>query len=71
MISAEFYRKRAAEFRAMACFADNRAIAAEWLKLADWYVRLAEQADQNSKLDLSLEVGPPLRLDDEKKDPSA
>ena len=71
MISADLYRKRAAEFRAMACFAENRAVATEWLKLADWYVRLAEQADQNSKLDLSLEVGPALRLGDDEKDPSA
>jgi ATP phosphoribosyltransferase len=71
MISAEFYRKRAAEFRAMACFAENRAVATEWLKLAEWYVRLAQQADQNSKLDLSVEVGPALRLSDDEKDPSA
>ena len=55
----------------MACFAENRAVATEWLKLADWYVRLAEQADQNSKLDLSLEVGPRVRLSDDDNEPPA
>lgn len=67
MDSAESYRKRSAELRAMACFAETRAVAAEWRSLADWYARLAEQAEQNSKLDLSIEVGPPLRLGDDQR----
>jgi hypothetical protein len=45
----------------MARFAEDRTLAAEYYSLADLYIRLAEQAEQNSKLDIAVEVGPPFR----------
>lgn len=49
------YRALAANLRARARSADSEEIAAEWEHLADCYVRLAEQADQNGRLDVTYE----------------
>lgn len=40
----------------------NAALASEYEHLARAYLRLAEQADRNERLDLHLEVGPEPRL---------
>jgi len=59
MSSAESYRRRASEFLALARLAEERTAAAEYQRLADWYLRLAEQADRNGEFDLAIEVGSP------------
>jgi hypothetical protein len=46
MTPAEQYRARAAEIKAKARFAEDRASAAEWNTLADCYLRLAEEAER-------------------------
>ena len=63
MSSADTYRKVAAELRARALKAPNDAAAAELDSLAQCYRRLADQADQNTTLDVSGEFGPKMRLD--------
>lgn len=65
MSTAESYRKIAAELRAKAANEPNATLASEWNHLARCYLRLAEQADDNSFQDLWLEVGPKPRLDDD------
>lgn len=59
MTSAEQYRVLAARFRAHARSAATPRLAGEWEHLARCYVRLAEQAERNSGLDLVYETPVP------------
>ncbi len=63
MSPAEQYRKIAAQLRADALKTPNGKAAAELDHLARAYVRLAEQAEQNSRVDVWAEFGPKVRLD--------
>jgi len=65
MTPAEQYRALAAKLKAKAGGEANRALASEWMQLAQGYLRLAEQADQNRRADIWIEVGPKLSLADE------
>jgi len=65
MTSADSYRRMAAEFRSKAARASNAKLAAEMENLARSYVRLAEQADNNSLQDAWFEFGPKSRVDGE------
>ena len=58
MTSAQDYRKLATQLRVHARHSDNPRLRTEWEHLAKCYVRLADQADQNSRLDASYE--PPM-----------
>ncbi len=64
MGTAVSYRKIAFELRAQALKAPAHA-AASLDALAQCYLRLAEQADQNSRADIWAEFGPKTRLDGE------
>ena len=66
MTSGDRYRRMAAEFRARAKNEDTHQRATEWHYLADCYLRLSEQADQNSLTDVAAEFGPRPSLDDDK-----
>jgi hypothetical protein len=63
MSTAESYRKLAAELKAKAMRERSAALTSEYEHLAFAYLRLAEQADRNERLDLRLEVGPAPKLD--------
>jgi len=65
MTPADQYRALAAKLRAKAGSEANQALASEWMQLAQGYLRLAEQADQNRLADIWIEVGPKLSLADE------
>lgn len=65
MTSAVSYRKIAAELRARALKAPNARTAADFDNLARAYLRLAEQAEQNSLSDIWAEFGPQTRMDSE------
>ncbi len=62
MTNADSYRKIAAELKAKAAKERSAQLASELDSLARCYLRLAEQADQNSFQDLWLEVGPKTRM---------
>ena len=47
----------------MAVYTESGVLAAQWEHLARCYLRLAEQADKNGQLDLSLEFGDRPMLD--------
>jgi hypothetical protein len=55
MTPATHYRTLAAQLRSRARTEENRQLRAEWEHLAQCYVRLAEQADRNSRTDVSYE----------------
>ena len=61
MTPATHYRTLAAQLRARAKAESNRQLRTEWDHLAQCYVRLADQADRNSRTDVSYE--PMLRTD--------
>ncbi len=63
--TADHSRKIAAQLRADALKAPDDKAAAELDHLARAYVRLAEQAEQNSRDDVWTEFGPKVRLDGE------
>ena len=63
MRSADQYRKLAAELKAKAMSERNQGVAAELDGLARSYLRLAAQAEQNSSIDLWIEIGPRPALD--------
>ena len=65
MTSADQYRMLAAKLKAKAANELNETLASEWVQLAQAYLRLAEQADQNRRADIWIEVGPKLSLADE------
>lgn len=57
MTQADSYRMLAAELKAKAAKEANTSLASEWQHLARCYLRLAQQADQNGRFDLAVEVG--------------
>ena len=59
MTSGDFYRTKAAQFRAKALHETNPEVQAELDGLAAAYLRLAEQAVRNQQLDISYETPPP------------
>ncbi len=65
MTHANAYRKIAAELRAKALKAPNDTAACQYDALAQAYVRLAEQAEQNQRADIWAEFGPKVRMDGE------
>jgi hypothetical protein len=60
------YRVKAAELHARAACENDLALRIELENLARSYLRLAEQAEQNSRLDLTYET--PLRKDNDPAD---
>ncbi|MFZ1951672.1 MAG: hypothetical protein WBX05_06930 [Pseudolabrys sp.] len=62
------YRVKAAELSARAACENDSALKAELENLARSYLRLALQAEQNSRLDQTYETPPPKKEDD---DPAA
>ncbi len=69
MTTGDDYRVKAAELRARARSETDPAIGAELESLARAYLRLAEQAERNSQLDLSYETPPRKDEGDDKGDP--
>lgn len=69
MTYAEHYRRRAAEIDAEAKWADTPQKRIQLEHLARAYLRLAEQADRNSKTDVTY--GPILPPRDSGTDPDA
>jgi len=65
MKTADSYRKMAAELKGKALKAPTDATASQYHALAQAYLRLAEQADQNQYADIWAEFGPKTRLDGE------
>ncbi len=65
MTPADQYRTLASKLKAKAANERDHILASEWMQLARSYLRLAEQADQNTRADVWIEVGPKLSLDDE------
>jgi hypothetical protein len=55
MTPAEQYRTLAAKLRAEARTVDSASVAEEWEHLAGCYDRLASQADNNERFDLTYE----------------
>ena len=55
MSAADRYRTLAAHLRARAAREQRPMLRTQWAKLAQCYVRLAEQADQNSRTDIVYE----------------
>jgi hypothetical protein len=58
MTPAESYRNKAAELLAKAMAATESEAAIRFEALAQAYIRLAEQAELNSRQDLWFEFGP-------------
>ncbi len=65
MTPAEQYRVLASKLKAKAANERDEILASEWMQLARSYLRLAEQADQNTLADIWIEVGPKLSLADD------
>ncbi len=62
MTPSDQYRKLAAQLDAKARQETNSALKAEWGRMAKSYLRLAEQADRNQRLNLTYEpILQPLR----------
>jgi hypothetical protein len=55
MSPADRYRALAAHLRTRAVQERNPMLRAQWANLAQCYVRLAEQADENSRADIVYE----------------
>ena len=55
MSPANRYRAMAAHLRSRAARERNAILQPQWANLAQCYVRLAEQADQNSRADIVYE----------------
>jgi hypothetical protein len=64
MTAGDDYRGKAVEFRAKAQVESDLKRKAEFEHLARAYLRLAEQAERNSQLDITYET--PARKDDPK-----
>ncbi len=58
MNPADHYRTIAAQLRSNTARTKSAEVALQWEHLANCYMRLAEQADQNSFQDLWFEFGP-------------
>jgi hypothetical protein len=65
MTPAEYYRRVASELSAKAENTTLPQLAVQWRDLANCYLRLAEQADQNSLTDIAVELGAPPKLNGE------
>ena len=65
MTSGDDYRSKAVEFRAKAQAESDPRQKAEYEHLARAYLRLAEQAERNSQLDITYET--PATKDDDPK----
>ena len=64
MTPADHYRKLAAQLDAKARLEASPQLKAEWSHMARSYLRLAEQADRNQRLDLTYEpILRPMRND--------
>jgi hypothetical protein len=61
MTPADRYRALAAHLRSRAMQEHSPALRAQWAHLAQCYVRLAGQADQNSRTDIVYEFDPSAR----------
>ncbi len=59
MAAGDSYRIRAAELRAHANNERDPALRAEFETLASGFLRLAEQAERNSHIDIVYETPPP------------
>jgi hypothetical protein len=59
------YRVKAAELIALASDQKYTSLAAEFEHLARAYLRLADQAERNSQLDIAYETPPPKPDDDQ------
>ncbi|HMA56735.1 MAG TPA: hypothetical protein VKP52_08475 [Pseudolabrys sp.] len=57
MSPADRYRALAAQLRARAARELSPVMRAQWANLSQCYVRLAEQADHNSRTDIVYESG--------------
>jgi hypothetical protein len=68
MIAGDEYRDKAVEFRAKAQVESDPKRKAEFEHLARAYLRLAEQAERNSHLDVTYET-PATKDDDPKPKP--
>jgi hypothetical protein len=55
MTAADRYRKLAATLHAKARAESSPALRAEWYHLAQSYLRLAQQAERNSRTDVTYE----------------
>jgi hypothetical protein len=55
MSPADRYRALAAHLRSRATREESPTLRAQWANLAQCYVRLAEQADENSRADIVYE----------------
>ena len=67
MSPAQQYRKLAAQLAAKARNEKDRAAKVEWEHLAKSYLRLAEQAEKNSRTDVTYEpILRPSRRDDDR-----
>ena len=55
MTAADQYRKLAVKLHAKARNESSPALRAEWIHLAQSYLRLAEQAERNSRTDVTYE----------------
>ena len=55
MSPADRYRALAAHLRTRAVAEQSPVMRAQWANLAQCYIRLAEQADQNSRADIVYE----------------
>ncbi len=58
MTTADEYRAKAAELNARAQLEMNPTLRSECERLAQGYIRLAEQADRNSQTDVVYETPP-------------
>ena len=63
MTPANSYRKAAAELRAKALKAPSDRTARDLGNLARCYLRLATQAEHNSRTDIAVEIGAKPRLE--------
>jgi hypothetical protein len=70
MASGDHYRILAAKCDARACAEGDRAIRHEWEIMAHSYLRLAEQAERDARLDVVYEPLP-VRLHDPEPPPQA
>lgn len=68
MTPGDQYRLKAAELRAKVKRESNPEVRAELEGLAAAYLRLAEQAERNQRLDLTYETPPP-KADDPPLEP--
>ncbi len=68
MTAGDHYRNKAVEFRAKAQVESDLKRKAEFENLARAYLRLADQAERNSHLDVAYET-PTTKDDDSKLEP--